>query len=948
MIKKLIVLLLAALICVTLVACGGECKHTDSNNDGKCDECGATVDTEKGDTGGDLVLISDSKTKFAIVSANSLSSKTDECVVDFMRELNKYYIKDQDIKLNYDVPGFDDVPEIIFGSVNYRGDAFKKDEHYLGYEGFSIELIGNKLFVLGGGDKGYQNAIDYIAENIFTLDSYGNNTIDNLVIKAGTKYESIVTDHAIKEFTIGGKDISTFVISYDSNAKDSAVILRDYIYKESGTWLPYVAIDEVSKAQNVIYVEFTKGDAARTTEDGCTVYLKNGDLHIECEFENKFEEIVGNFIDDKLSTSSVKITSDYTFTKDVRNIYYRDFGAVGDGMTDDFFALKECHDYANEYGHTVNADRNATYYIGRENGTRSIIIKTDTYWNCCSFIWDDRVIDKPSVSKAYQAPIFKVTPDQKSYTYSGPKRPVTSLAAGATVFGDWKPGERVMVVLKDYSRRHYIRYGGNQNNGSSQNEIIIVNPDGTIDPTTPVQWDYTDLTEMTVYPINDTPITISGGTKDQVDDYSALGTFDNLDCIDRTVIYTYFNDAPSEYKYHARNIDITRSNVTIKNLQHVLYDDVTTSAPYTGFIKTTYCSDVVVEGMLFQKQKSFSTIGAGGGSVGMGSYEISANHANNVVWRHCRISNFFNASGSVSYKGYMGTNYCKNLMFDDVVSCSFDAHCGLYNGTIKDSTCEHLNFIGAGTIYYKNVTVYTDGGSAAMHFREDYGSTWCGNVIVDGLTLRTSKASPTLSLISAKYTNHYFGYTCHLPETIEINNVKIIRYGYKVENGVRTEWDVATNHVPLHIYAALEKYKKADISDPKADMSNYPNDFKACNCETVYEGKKTFNDGDFKDGRCENDLNPKDDYSIDCWGFRKCSCDTFNDTDGDYLCDNLINNSKCMGYKDSVPKNANANPYVSTKKVYVTNCGDLKVILPDTPQFEKTEFYIDGVSQKEG
>ena len=929
--KKLLILLLALTVCFALFACnGGEdptcTEHIDADSNGKCDTCGATVEPEDdgGKTGDDLVLVTDSVTGFSIVCADSLSDKSTGYVIDFMNNLNRYYLDDGNLKQNYDAPGFDDVVEIIFGSANHRGDAFKKDEHYLGYKGFSIELIGNKLFVLGGGDKGYQDAIKYLKDTLFNLESYGEDVIDELVIPAGTKYESIPTDYDIAEFTIDGNPIREYVLTYTANskiAKSAATILQETIYKDSGVWVPYVALKNVTGEQKVIYVEFTKGDKERYTDNGFTLYVKDSDLHIECEFENKFEDMIYSFADAKLSSEKVKISSSYTYSKDVRNLYYKDFGAKGDGVTDDFFAIKECHDEANKWGHTVNADKDATYYIGKENGTKSITIKTDTYWNGCSFIWDDRYIDKPGESKAYQAPIFKITPDNSSYTLSGTKLPVSSIASGATSFGDWKPAGRVMVIITDNTKRHYIRYGSNQNNGSAQNEIVVVNPDGTIDPSTPIQWDYTTLLKMEVYPIDDIPITVSGGTKGQIDDYASMGTFDNYDHINRTTIYTHFNTAPSEYNYHARNISITRSNVTIKNLHHVLYDqDTETAAPYTGWIAVNNCSDVVVEGMIVQMQKGFSTIGAQGTSVGMGSYEFSAGYANNLTWKNCRISNFFQPDGSVKYNGNMGTNYCKNLMFDNVVNRSFDAHCGLYNGTIKNSTCEHLNFIGGGTIKYENVTVYTDGGSAAMHFRADYGSIWNGNIIVDGLTLKTSKSAPTLSLVNVTYTNHYFGYTCYLPESISINNAKIIYYSYEMKNGVRIEKQISENHVPLHIYGNLEKYKTVDISDPEANMINYQNDYIKCDCEAVYKKAypndpskwKTFKDTD-GDGRCNNDLDPTDSYSVWCWGF-----------------------------ENNPDKAINANPYIPTKEVYVTNCGSLQVIIPSTLQFDDTKMYVDG------
>ncbi len=938
--KRIFILLLALILLLSLAACGADAtctSHVDADNNGKCDNCDATVEPSGDDNGGgetvtgdDLALVTGSKTQFAIVCANSLSDKATGYVIDFMNTLNRYYLDDSNLKQNYDAPGFDDAIEIIFGAPQNRGDQFKKDEHYLGYKGFAVELIGNKLFVLGGGDKGYQEAIKYLEDTLFNLDGYGEDTIDELVVSAGTKYESIPTDYTIEKLTIDGKSASEFVLAYDTSEKDAkkvAEILQNTIYKDAGIWLPYVALSKVTEEQNVIYVENTKGDKDRSTADGFTVYVKGGDLYIECEFENKFEETAYAFIDSKLSSSKISFSNTFTYTKDVRNIYYKDFGAIGDGTTDDFYALKECHDYANKYGHTVNADKNATYYIGAENGTDSIIVKTDTYLNCCSFIWDDEVLPDPSESRAYLSPIYRISPDGNSYNLSGKDLPITSLASGSTTMGDWAPGEKVFILIYDNTVRHYIRYGGNQNNGDPQKEILVVNADGTIDPSTPVQWDYNTISKIEVYPCDDEAIVFSGGTKDQVDDYSALGTFDNFDCVDRATIYTKFNNAPSEYKYHARNIEVRRSNTTVKNIQHVLYDDVETSAPYAGFINVLYATDVTIDGCVFQKQKAFSTTGAGSSSVDMGSYEIHADYANNVTWQNCRQTNFFQPDGSVKYKGYMATNYCKNLVFDNMTSCSFDSHMGLYNGTIKNSTVEHLNFIGGGLCKLENVTVYTDGADAAICLRQDYGSIWDGEVIIDGLIMKTSKANGTLSVMRAYWVNHDFGHTCYLPFKVSINNAKIVLFGFEMKNGVRIETELKENHVPLHLYAELERYTTVDISDPEKTMpasDMYMNDYSLCECEKVYKNAypddpskwKTFNDTD-GDGRCNNDLNPLDTYTVWCWGF-----------------------------KETPDRYINANPYIPTEEVYLTNCGNLQFVIPATEQFKDTKLYIDGVYQK--
>ena len=78
-----------------------------------------------------------------------------------------------------------------------------------------------------------------------------------------------------------------------------------------------------------------------------------------------------------------------------KTVYYKDFGAVGDGVTDDFLAIKACHDYANENGCSVSADEGATYYIGDTKGVE-IKVMTDVCWRGATFYLDDKAVDVDS------------------------------------------------------------------------------------------------------------------------------------------------------------------------------------------------------------------------------------------------------------------------------------------------------------------------------------------------------------------------------------------------------------------------------------------------------------------------------------------------------------------------------------------------------------------------
>lgn len=84
---------------------------------------------------------------------------------------------------------------------------------------------------------------------------------------------------------------------------------------------------------------------------------------------------------------------------------YSDFGAIGDGKTDDLSAIIATREFANAHGLPVKADEGAVYYIG---SVGTAIIQTDTDWSGAAFIVDDREVplDKR------ETVIFEVTPNK--------------------------------------------------------------------------------------------------------------------------------------------------------------------------------------------------------------------------------------------------------------------------------------------------------------------------------------------------------------------------------------------------------------------------------------------------------------------------------------------------------------------------------------------------------
>jgi polygalacturonase len=81
-------------------------------------------------------------------------------------------------------------------------------------------------------------------------------------------------------------------------------------------------------------------------------------------------------------------------------VTYKDFGATGDGVTDDLPAICAAHEHANAQGLSVVSKPGVTYHLGRRALT--VRIATDTDWNTSRFTIDDTDVEN------HQKPLFQV------------------------------------------------------------------------------------------------------------------------------------------------------------------------------------------------------------------------------------------------------------------------------------------------------------------------------------------------------------------------------------------------------------------------------------------------------------------------------------------------------------------------------------------------------------
>lgn len=416
-------------------------------------------------------------------------------------------------------------------------------------------------------------------------------------------------------------------------------------------------------------------------------------------------------------------------------VSYEDFGAVGDGVTDDLHAICEAHAHANAGGISVKTKPDATYHLGSRALTA--IIATDTDWSTSRFIVDDTQVAD------HKAPLFEVR------SLLAPM----NLRCNRIVRGqkclDARPHHDCFVFVENENTKRYIRRGLNQNSGVPQNDGFILRGDGSVEGE--IDWDYETVTRLEVYPIEERRLYLRGG-----------------------VFTTYANRMKQEtgYNYWSRNIAIHRSNSEVEGLTHDVFGETFTGHPYRGFIRVEKCADITLRDCFVSGHKMYSTIGAAGKPVSMGSYDIHANHVVNLRLVGCRMNHICDRTRW----GVIATNFCKNILLEDCTLSRMDTHMGV-SGTYTIRRCrlghQGLRAIGHGLLTVEDSELY--GNDALVSFRSDYGSTWEGDLVI-----RNSRWIPACGdrtwphMISVSNDGmHDFGYPCTMPRKVIVDGLEV-------------------------------------------------------------------------------------------------------------------------------------------------------------------------------
>lgn len=572
-------------------------KCTDSDNNLMCDLCGKEIPAAPQG----VTLIKDGNVRFSLlIEYDSLDAEETEAINGFLTFLESLDITP---KIYTDGPAPDTDVGIIVNSVSFLGEEYAVNVHYLGPKGYAVVAENDKILLRAGSAESLGTAFEYLAEKAFS-----EKTSMNSVFLFSDSVEFVQSDYKFGTALIGENDAKNYTIAYerfDEHSFKLAEKIRKTLYENTGLWLELIPSDECGEEKCILIKSQEKSGGVGFY----TSVKENGNFEIISEFTNKTLDAGNEYI--RLIFGIDSDTLVFAETQiNTRDVFYADFGAAGDGITDDFDALKSAHDYANEHGHRVVANNGCTYYVGKADET--ITIRTDTDWGSAKFIIDDRSIEyggKAEIS------IFTVASDYESIILDAEDTRILSLNESGGIAKDCESinlnlGYAAILIIED----------------AEHSESVLVDENGNL--SFPLRSDFDTVKSIEIIRADDEPITLEGGA------------------------FTVYSNLKRQSEPFARNIKILRSNTLIRYTEYRVSfapEKNDGASPYLAFIEIDKAYGVTVSNISFYSRILYSDSDK--------SPVISANLSHSITIRNCEQNNFF-AADEMSVSKLFAASVC--------------------------------------------------------------------------------------------------------------------------------------------------------------------------------------------------------------------------------------------------------------------------------------------------
>lgn len=425
-------------------------------------------------------------------------------------------------------------------------------------------------------------------------------------------------------------------------------------------------------------------------------------------------------------------------------VNYQQFGAKGDGISDDSIAIKKTHDYANANNVPV-VNLTGEYWLKTPN---NIIIQTDVQWGNTKFHIDE--------SKSSAIPRFtissKLEPFDIVFDSTTKASFLSKLKPGQTLISELAPYKNCLVDIQNSNDRIGIRYGSEGHTGWAREEFFYVEERGRL--VGDIAWTFTDYTTLKAYPCDERHLVIDGGS-----------------------FYLNGEDNLNASGYVNNGFVIKRSRTTIRN-QFVGLEDGN-SDNLIDFVNGFYMYNTVYDATL-ENIRIFPRVYGASGTYGIGGGRVLNFKLKNVT-----------AEGGSDQWGILGTNLIKNFYVENCTLNRVDVHFHCWNLYIKDSEIGHrgLTLSGGGDLFIENTKVI---GTEFIHLRQDYGARWIGDIDIKKCRLVIDDGTKDVAVFHSNPANFDYKYPIGYGRSIKIEDFTLDFSNFPISTSVARMMSIAS------------------------------------------------------------------------------------------------------------------------------------------------------------
>lgn len=460
--------------------------------------------------------------------------------------------------------------------------------------------------------------------------------------------------------------------------------------------------------------------AAQVTDDNIAALVSNPDTATGLEVAALIDEANAGKLDSTdLDSTNASLVGNITsawwlallallktifLSRGELSVNVKDYGAKGDGTTDDTSAITDAAAAARDMGIPLAFEPNKNYYLA---SPVPIPIYTSVNFN------NSKITSNESAG-----------PDQALFTIMSTKSTLSLSSIQQAAIGPIDAKTRRIPALSGYGMRlvqlENSAIQANARSGSSTMQSrnlftsFIVDDRGYLLTSNSIAM--SNFTSAKLIPVDETTIVIEN-------------------------LHIHSTDLVDGSGYTFRNIQTSRSNVIHRNITHTV-DDGAGKRANAGMFSANDCANLLYENIRGHTSKSGTN----------GSYDLAFTKVIGLTLSNVRGQDF-EPDAAVTW-GVFASYTCKDVLVTNCQLSRVDAHRGIENLTVKDSTIggKGITVTGKGKLHLENLIVHS---SALVSLRGDYGGSWEGPIEIRDITHFVRPNQPYPVIITTTFYHNF-------------------------------------------------------------------------------------------------------------------------------------------------------------------------------------------------